>query len=602
MSVYQIASCLDSAGARGQVAWLLQTPTDSFLPDTPATGRWKYGFRSYGLFEKSSAGEQRIAAWSVATPPFTPTVGSIPFVTTGGHLTQDNVNLFWDDTNNILELNSPATPLVGSHNLRLKNIDTGQTTKWSLTQGWFDNVPAGREDVYLWLGYNLNTGGGRAVGSEPALGLQIESYVDDPGGLGLQMECHMTYISTSDVILRPWSFIISKTSSVIDGTVLASPLRVSDPATNAIITHQNYGGGAGRFGVNTLVNANVHLHGRGKWLFEPASGAVANNKFWDVDYGAGETFVFRAVNDAYSAAGTIFQVERTGTTVDSFEIMGSLRVDNPSGDVSWKSGTAFDGTFAHANTANRTYTFPDATGTLALLTDIPWSKTSTVVHLLTGTDEVHVGGTTSLGKFAVTGDGTTEITALVRMAASQTASGLVVEKSDGTDLFTVGPGPSAQLLDQTGATSLVLQGETGSGKESVFNEQGGNLSTRMEGDTKTKAFYLSATDDSVALFAGDTHSGFGGGIGVLAVADAATVPSSNPSGGGILYSEAGAGKWRAASGTITTFGPSDPHCPECGADFTHEWESEKYGYLAICVKCLADELGDRPWIRRRKAA
>ncbi|WP_405844640.1 hypothetical protein [Streptomyces sp. NBC_01518] len=44
----------------------------------------------------------------------------------------------------------------------------------------------------------------------------------------------------------------------------------------------------------------------------------------------------------------------------------------------------------------------------------------------------------------------------------------------------------------------------------------------------------------------------GGGVGVLAMADATTAPTSNPTGGGVLYSEAGALKWRGSSGTVTT--------------------------------------------------
>ena len=45
---------------------------------------------------------------------------------------------------------------------------------------------------------------------------------------------------------------------------------------------------------------------------------------------------------------------------------------------------------------------------------------------------------------------------------------------------------------------------------------------------------------------------FGSGVGVLSVANAGTVPTTNPSGGGVLYSEGGALKWRGSSGTITT--------------------------------------------------
>jgi hypothetical protein len=46
----------------------------------------------------------------------------------------------------------------------------------------------------------------------------------------------------------------------------------------------------------------------------------------------------------------------------------------------------------------------------------------------------------------------------------------------------------------------------------------------------------------------------GGGEGVIAIGDATTVPDSNPTGGGILYVESGALKYRGSSGTITVLG------------------------------------------------
>lgn len=45
---------------------------------------------------------------------------------------------------------------------------------------------------------------------------------------------------------------------------------------------------------------------------------------------------------------------------------------------------------------------------------------------------------------------------------------------------------------------------------------------------------------------------FGGGTGVIGIGNANTAPSTNPSGGGILYVESGALKYRGSSGTITT--------------------------------------------------
>ena len=101
----------------------------------------------------------------------------------------------------------------------------------------------------------------------------------------------------------------------------------------------------------------------------------------------------------------------------------------------------------------------------------------------------------------------------------------------------------------------------------------------------------------------------GGGVGCLGISDANTAPTSNPSGGGVLYSAAGAGKWRGSSGTVTTIGPAEldgfrettgnGHCPSCGTDFAHEWSNDTMGSLTICMLCLAAELGDRPWIVRR---
>ena len=40
--------------------------------------------------------------------------------------------------------------------------------------------------------------------------------------------------------------------------------------------------------------------------------------------------------------------------------------------------------------------------------------------------------------------------------------------------------------------------------------------------------------------------------GGFALSNAQTVPTTNPTGGGILYAEAGALKWRGSSGTVTT--------------------------------------------------
>jgi hypothetical protein len=58
------------------------------------------------------------------------------------------------------------------------------------------------------------------------------------------------------------------------------------------------------------------------------------------------------------------------------------------------------------------------------------------------------------------------------------------------------------------------------------------------------------TDGSVGI--GGTS--YGSGAKVIFIANATTVPTTNPSGGGVLYVEAGALKYRGSSGTVTTLG------------------------------------------------
>ena len=53
-----------------------------------------------------------------------------------------------------------------------------------------------------------------------------------------------------------------------------------------------------------------------------------------------------------------------------------------------------------------------------------------------------------------------------------------------------------------------------------------------------------------------TTSQFGAGRGVIAIANASVAPSADPSGGGILYVEGGALKYRGSSGTVTVIAPA----------------------------------------------
>jgi hypothetical protein len=112
---------------------------------------------------------------------------------------------------------------------------------------------------------------------------------------------------------------------------------------------------------------------------------------------------------------------------------------------------------------------------------------------------------------------------------------------------------------------------------------------RNAADANTEAGLNAATRLTITGLGNFGFNGtdYGGGSGVLALKDASTAPTTNPTGGHILYSQAGALKGRGSSGTVTTIAASEPHCQRCGADFVLEWENPEYGgRLAVCFKCL----------------
>jgi hypothetical protein len=68
--------------------------------------------------------------------------------------------------------------------------------------------------------------------------------------------------------------------------------------------------------------------------------------------------------------------------------------------------------------------------------------------------------------------------------------------------------------------------------------------------------------------------------------EAAAVPTGNPVAGVYRYVQGGAAKVRGTGGTITTYGPAEPHCTNCGRDTTLEWENPEEGWHLIrCMWC-----------------
>ena len=81
------------------------------------------------------------------------------------------------------------------------------------------------------------------------------------------------------------------------------------------------------------------------------------------------------------------------------------------------------------------------------------------------------------------------------------------------------------------------------------NVAGGDVSIKAGNQNMVVAYRTT----NLGLLGGNS---FGSGVKVVSIPNATTVPTTNPTAGGVLYAEAGSLKWRGSSGTITTIAPA----------------------------------------------
>ena len=140
-----------------------------------------------------------------------------------------------------------------------------------------------------------------------------------------------------------------------------------------------------------------------------------------------------------------------------------------------------------------------------------------------------------------------------------------VEGATGTQIITskargTRNAPNA-LQNNDAIGNQAFEGHTGSGFEigaQILINANGNWSSTAQGTRLRFRTKRSGTVDfSNNLDIRQDNLGFNGysvgnGIGVIYIANATSVPNANPSGGGILYVESGALKYRGSGGTVTT--------------------------------------------------
>jgi hypothetical protein len=172
--------------------------------------------------------------------------------------------------------------------------------------------------------------------------------------------------------------------------------------------------------------------------------------------------------------GTAIAATYGGTAIDSSGSTGVAQVSSGT----WSISTALaDGTTATTQSAsdNSTKVATTAYVDAASGGSSPWTTTSNVVNLNTGTDSVTIGSTTAGGKLFVDGDAD-EAQLQIQGHSTQTSNLAIFEDSAGNAMITF----------------------SGSGG-AVFNEQGSDADFRIEGKTDANLLVCDAGLDFVGI-------------------------------------------------------------------------------------------------------
>jgi hypothetical protein len=202
------------------------------------------------------------------------------------------------------------------------------------------------------------------------------------------------------------------------------------------------------------------------------------------------------------------------------------------------SGT---GTTATITTTTATYLAVGDIVIVAGVTPTGYNTTGSVVTAVSNTSPFTVSyANATTGSQTVAGTVATPAQASIT-ARSVGTTGLVIK---GGATSGTGPGPLL-ITDSAGTAKVFVNGSY------VFQALPGAVIPSIIAIGESNPAIRLATTQNVQLGA-STAVVPGGGAGVVGISNATTVPTSNPTGGGVLYVEAGALKYRGSSGTVTT--------------------------------------------------
>lgn len=514
------------------------------------------------------------------------------------------VEIWHNATSNQIGIAVNRTQTTASHTTGVKN-DTGNFTLGALNSG--SNYTGRIDEFGFWKNYIpdttrrdwlYNSGSGRSY-------TDIFNY--GAGAFNMDLE-HNSY-GIGDFLYMAAApggvpqievFKITSASSVITGGYRYSAERNLDGsgannwyAGDAVTS---LGGAVGEGYINLTATSTIHNHygptiahyvrrGTGAWD-SVAPVVVSGNLRSFVDY-TGDEFGHAAGNDLLLTPSEGFR----GYTIDTVNGMRTFNVDISlyEADVQFLSIGTLSGIEIETNDfstndnrsisfnrsgVNRSYIRTWEASNLNTLT-LQTATPSGIDNSIQINSIVATGQTAFAGMSAANPSGGSSYVALTGLPTANSSA--IILQTDGTITLTADLVASNADLDMNGndiidtaTLSLTSTAQT----VLSFSQSNWYLGAISNTDPlinfdSTDYITYSRSSNSFALYIGAASrllvdasnmgiggASYGSGVGVVFLANRTTAPTTNPSGGGILYVESGSLKFRGSSGTVTSIAPA----------------------------------------------
>lgn len=445
-------------------------------------------------------------------------------------------------------------------------------------------------------------------------------YVGDDGGGNVTLAFGAGGASAVDVVLlrgaaNRLDMASGDSLNLLSGTVTANSINLKD-ATNQIVIDSD-GANTGTITMAALTAARVWTFPDATGTFAFGTGTANRVAYWsatntltgDADLTFDGTILTalqqsRCGTVALTATQGDWATGLTGAAYTFYDqSLAQQQWTNSSGTLIYELDAGSTPIFTHKGRtdADRTETFTSGTVNIHdwnVVLDPASNSTATMRGAFYFVDAKGTGinhGTIESIKCdtSITATGTTTLAIGFNMLARNfnggtvtTAEGLRCAISNtGAGTITLGIGMNIEVPTNSGGgtfttyealrlreppatiTAANAYGLRQYGGQFVVNENGADWNARFEGDTLVYMLYLNgdAALENITLLA-TAEPNYQTMDRGLFIGNVTTAPTGNPTSGGFMYSNAGAGTWRGSGGTVTAFGPAGPHCGSCGSD------------------------------------